>query len=442
MRKVIVTFVLALLVGTMAQANAQTPAGSDQQNVPTNQKVIKDPAEYNTYVNALNLKDAAAKGPAMEAFIAQYPQSIVKIEAMQEAMFAYQMTGNQQKVRDLANRLLVDDPKNVRAKAIVVVFARTEAKTPDDFAKLKNSAEEGLAMLPGWGKQEGLSDADYEKLKVQMKSIFAGSAGFAALQIKDYAAAVTDLLQAIQADPASLEAYYQLGISYLKSTPLDKKGFWYVSKAYNMAVAANNAAGAKAINQYGAAEYKRFHGGTDGWDTFRDGVATQSAPPAEIAVSPAPKPEEIACKAVQDNDPASLSFADWEFVLQYRDSGAACNKEAADKVWAAIQNKQKDSKGEQAKLKIPVKVIASTEESIDAAITEDNQAAGKADVHIVMEKPMAKAATVGATIDVIGVISEFTPNPFMFTMSHGELPAVKVPPKKPPVRRPAAKKKK
>lgn len=440
MKRVIVTFALALFACALAPAIAQQPAGSDQQaNVPTNQKVIKDPAEYNAYVNALNTKDNAAKASAMEAFVAQYPQSIVKIEALQEAMAAYQAVGNQAKVRELSKRLLAEDAKNVRALAISTFFDRAEAKTPQDFSKVKTEGEQGLDALSSWTKPEGLSDADFEKLRTQMKAIFAGAAGFASLQIKDYAGAQKNLLAAIEADPSSLEANYQIGIAYLKSTPLDKKGFWYVAKAYNMAVAANNTAGANAINGYGSAEYKRFHGGTDGWEAFRNGVATQSAPPAEIAVTPAPKPEEIACKAVQENDPAQLSFADWEFVLQFRDSGAQCNKDAAEKVWQVILNKQKDAKGEQAKLKIPVKVVAATETTIDAAITEDNQTANKPDLHVVMEKPMTKVPAVGSTTDVIGVISEYTPNPFMFTMSHAELPAAAKPAvKKPPVKKPVA----
>jgi tetratricopeptide (TPR) repeat protein len=438
MKRVIVTFALALFAGTLASAMAQQPAAANQANVPTNQKVIKDPAEYNAYVGALNTKDPAAKAAAMDAFVAQYPQSIVKVEALQESMAAYQATGNQAKVRELAKKLLAEDAKNVRALAISTFFDRSEAKTPEDFTKVKSEGEQGLDSLNTWGKPEGLSDDEFAKLKMQMKSIFAGAAGFASLQLKDYAGAQKNLSAAIEADPKSLEAYYQIGIAYLKSTPLDKRGFWYVAKAYNLASAAGNAAGSKAINTYGAAEYKRFHGGPDGWEAFRDSVASQAAPPAEIAVTPAPKPEEIACKAVQDNDPAQLSFADWEFVLQFRDSGAACNKEAAEKVWTVILNKQKDSKGEQAKLKIPVKVIAATEETIDAAITEDNQATNKADLHIVMEKPLAKAPAVGSTTDVIGIISEYTPNPFMFTMSHAELPSAKPPVKKPPVKKPVA----
>ena len=217
MKRVLVTFVLALIAGTLAQATAQTPAGSDQQNVPTNQKVIKDPAEYNAYIAALNTQDQAAKGALMEAFVKQYPQSIVKLEALQEAMAAYQAAGNQAKVRELAKRILVEDAKNVRALAIVTFFDRSEAKTPDDFGKVKTEAEQGLDSLGSWTKPEGVSDADFEKQRTQMKIIFAGAAGFASLQTKDYAGAAKHLQVALQVDPTNLEACYQLGIAYLKS---------------------------------------------------------------------------------------------------------------------------------------------------------------------------------------------------------------------------------
>jgi len=127
-----------------------------------------------------------------------------------------------------------------------------------------------------------------------------------------------------------------------------------------------------------------------------------------------------------------------EYVLQYRDAANPCNKDAADKAWQAVLNKQKDAKGDPAKLKLNVKVISTTPDSIDAAITEENQKDSKADLHVVMEKPMAKPPAAGATIDIIGTISDYTPNPFMFTMQQGALPEVKPPARKPPVRKGAA----
>ena len=83
---------------------------------------------------------------------------------------------------------------------------------------------------------------------------------------------------------------------------------------------------------------------------------------------------------------------------------------------------------------MPVKVVAVPDPStLEVAVSDDNQTANKADMRVAMEKPMTKPPAVGANTDVIGVISEYTPDPFMFTMIKGELPAAK------PARTPAKK---
>jgi hypothetical protein len=123
-------------------------------------------------------------------------------------------------------------------------------------------------------------------------------------------------------------------------------------------------------------------------------------------------------------------------VLSCRDKTPA-NKEAADKVWAFIQAKEKNG---EAKLKMPVKVVASPDPTtLDVAVSDDNQAANKADMRVTMDKPMTKPPAPGANIDIIGVISEYTPDPFMFTMTKGELPAAK-PAARTPAKKGAAKK--
>jgi len=42
---------------------------------------------------------------------------------------------------------------------------------------------------------------------------------------------------------------------------------------------------------------------------------------------------------------------------------------------------------------------------------------------------MTKPPAVGTDLEIIGVISDYTPDPFMFTMTKGELPAPKTPAK-------------
>lgn len=443
MRRVLATFVLALTgsaVLTATALSAQTaPADQAQATpTPTSQKVIKDPAEYNAYMTALNTQDAAQRAAAMEAFVNQYPASIVKPEALDQALAAYQQAGNQAKLADIANKILAINPNAVRALAIVTFIDRATANTADKAAKARQEGERGLAELAKWAKPPDVSDADFKKLKDQMTVIFAGAAGFGALQAKDYPAAKNFYLQSVQIDATNLQDIYQLGITLLEMSPVDKLGFWYIAKSINLSK--GNDAAVKQINAYGKSKYKKYHGGEDGWDAIVAAAATQTAPPPDFDIKPAPTPAELACTVVQNNDPATLSASDWEYVLQYRDAGPQCNKDAAEKVWQTIQSKQKDDKGEAVKIKLPaVKVIAATADALDVALTDDNQQANKADIHVVMEKPLTKLPAVGSTTDVIGLFTSYTPNPFMFTMEKGELPA---PPKpKPPVHRPASKKK-
>jgi tetratricopeptide (TPR) repeat protein len=444
MRKVLVTFVLALTTAALAQGTspsqqppAQQPAAGDQANLPTSQKVIKDPAEYNAYITALNTTDPAAKGQAMEAFVAQYPNSIVKIDALEQAMGAYQQASNQQKVQQLASSILQIQPNNVRALAIVVFLERNAIKDAASGGKARSDAERCLQELPNWKQPEGVSPADYEKMKNQMTGICAGTAAFGALQQQDYPGAQKYYEQALKLDPNDLANNYQMAISLLQSNPMNALGFWYGAKALSLAQASNPQA-YQAWSPYFLAKYKKYHGNTDDWPQRMAAAAQQTAPPADFVASIplAPTPCDLAAQAAQQNTVDQLSFSDWELVLSCRDKTPA-NKTAAEKLWQGIQAKQKNG---EAKLKIPVKLIAVSDPStLEVALSEDNQAANKIDMKVTMEKPMTKPPTALTNIDVIGVISEYTPDPFMFTMTKGELPGVK-PPAKPPAKKGVAKK--
>lgn len=459
MKRVLVTFVLALTTAAWGQGSspsqqppatqppaAQPPAAGQQPatggqpaNVPTSQKVIKDPAEYNAYITALNTTDPAAKGAAMEAFVAQYPQSIVKIDALEQAMGAYQQASNQPKVEQIARQILTIEPNNVRALAIVVFLERGQIKDAASGAKARADAERGLQELPNWKNPDGVSAADYEKMKNQMMNIFAGTAAFGALQQKDYANARKYYEEVLKLDPNDLGSNYQMGIALLESNPMDPLGFWYGAKALSVAQSSNppNTQAVQSMSPYFVSRYKKYHGNTDDWNQRVAAAATQTAPPANFVASIplAPTQCDLAAQAVSPTGDIDLSFSDRELVLSCRDKTPA-NKTAADRVWQDIQTKEKNG---EAKLRIPVKVIAVPDNnSLDVALGEDNQTANKADMHVTMDKPMTKPPAVGANIDIIGVISEYTPDPFMFTMTKGELPAAK--PTKAPAKKGAAKK--
>jgi len=438
MNKVLVTFVLALTAtAVMAQGTGQNPAGNANQNPAgasqdqAGNKQIKDPAEYNAYVAAMNTQDPAQKAAALDAFLKQYPQSVVRLDAQENAMAAYQAANNPAKVKETARAILQENPNHIRARAIVTAFARAEA-TSGSTAALKDVCEDsqkGLQALPTWPKQEGMSDAEFEKLKTQMADIFSGAAGFCALQSKDFATAKNYYMKSVELDPTNLQDMFQLAIADLESNPVDLNGFWYAAKSISLA--GNDAATVKGISDYAKAKYRNYTGSNDGWDQLVAGAATQKAPPDNLSASikARPSPCEVAVDVVKKNDPSTLNFSDREFILSHANCSPA-NKEAADKVWQELQSKQKNGETE-VKLKLQaVLVISSTKNSLQVALTEDNQKDKKADLTVNLEKPVLRPPAPGSTVDVVGVLSSYTPEPFMFVMEKGDLPGAKPGPRK------------
>src|SRR3984957_1086198 len=203
MKKILVMVVLGVAALASAQSatqpqgqSAAPPTGSvnpatGSVNPPTGQAaapVIKDPAEYNAYVGAVQqqAKDPAATISGLEAFITQYPNSVMKNQALEILMGLYQQTGNQQRTMDTATKLVQADPNNVRALTLLAYFDRMKAQGGDPNAKqlladAKKYAQQGLDALPKFTKPEGTSDADFDKMKSQMTGIFDSAIGLSDL---------------------------------------------------------------------------------------------------------------------------------------------------------------------------------------------------------------------------------------------------------------------
>lgn len=378
-------------------------------------KVIKDAAEYNAYITALNTADPERKADAMEAFVERYPNSIVKTDALEQAMAGYQQAGNQSKLADAAGRILQANPDHVRALAVVVALKRASG-TPKAIAEAGDVAVHGLKVLPDWTKPDGMTDEQYGSLRDQMAAIFNGAAGLQALQLRKYADARDFYLKALAARGDNMQDTYQLSVAQLQMEPLDPTGFWYAAKA--IALAQGNTAAQEAMSKYAKAKYRAYHGGEDGWNALIGLAVQQSAPVADFAqsIKRGPSPAEVAVQAVRDNDPASMSFSDWEFVLSYRDASPE-NRQAAEKIWQTIQNKQK---GGSARLSLPAKVISADGGVIKVAVTDENQRANKPDMAVTLSDPTVSPPPAGSRITVVGVIADYSPSPFMLTMNNAE----------------------
>jgi tetratricopeptide (TPR) repeat protein len=399
---------------TPAQAQAQPAAAQ-----PPQKKEIKDPAEYNAYVGAVQQTTPAAKISGLEAFLVQYPNSVMKEDALELLMGTYQQAGNQAKVVDTANRLLAANPNNVRALVLLAFNERAQQK----WADARQHAERGLQALPSMSKPDGLSDADFDKQKTQMGGLLDSVAGFSALQLKDNAAAEKYLRGAVDADPSNVENVYPLALASLTATPEDDvNGLFFIARAANLV---KDPAGNAQIVKFGHSKYVKYHGSEEGWNELLALTATTLLPPAGFTIKQyvPPTPAEQAADLVKSKAPKDMSFAEWELVLS---AGAQAD---ADKVWTAIKGVALQMEGT---------VIKASPTELQIAASEDDISAKRADVVVTMggtipAKLMPKETS---TLDFEGTPASYTPNPFVMTMEKGAL-LTKAPPKAPVHHHPA-----
>ena len=406
-------------------APAQTPAAPAQ---PQQKKEIKDPAEYNAYVGAIQQTDPTAQISGLEAFLAQYPNSVMKEDALETLMVAYQKTNNQAKMLDAAQRILQANPNNLRALALLAYIKRAQAEAGQDaqnnLTQGAQYADRGLQALQTAPKPDGTSDADFNKMKTQMSAIFNGTSGMAALQAKNYPQAQQRLKAAVQADPNDLRNVYPLALADLTGTPPNSvEGLYFIARA---AVLAAGQPSQAQIESYGKSQYTKYHGSDQGWTDVEAQAKTNPMPPAGFTITQyvPPTPAQQAADLVKTKTPKDMSFAEWELVL------SAGQQADADKVWSVIKGVPLQMEGT---------VIKATPTELQIAASQDDIDQKRADVIVTMGGtiPARLMPQEGATLDFEGTPVSYTPSPFIMTMEKGALLTKAAPAKKPVHHRPS-----
>ena len=432
MKTILLTVVLGIAVGAVAQSTSQPAPGqpatpATQGQTPAQGQapapsaapapaqaaapVIKDPAEYNAYVAAVQATDPNAKISGLEAFVSQYPNSVMKNQALEILMQTYQQSNNMKKTMETGTKLVAADPCNVRALTLLAYLDRVSAQGGDPNAKQlltdgKKYGEQGLSCL------EKASDPEILKMKNQMTGIFHAAIGISCLQDKDDACAVMHLKPAVDASPDTQKDFslvYPLALAYLGQNPPDyQNGIWYAARA--AAVAPTQAQA--GIEKYARSQYVKFHAGDDGWAEL---LAAAKAGGPQVAIKPAPSPAEQAHNMIAATSPEKMDFATWEFVL----SNGSADDQAT--VWNAIKGKAVQMNGT---------VISTTPTEFMIAGSSDDIDAKKADITLQFEEkvPARLIPKDGASFDFQGEPASYTPSPFMMVMEKGTLLKAKAAP--------------
>jgi len=409
MKKVVFASLLAVATSALCLPPA---APAQEQGSQSSQITIKDPAEYNAYTSAIGQSSPAAKAAAIESFLQQYPNSVVKAEMLEQLVGAYQATGDTAKTYDAAKRLLQVDPNNLRALIFVVYVEKQQAN--GDQAKLDEAAalaERGQNAT----KPANMSDADFQKLKDLAAPIFYDVVGADDVAKKDYKDAIASYTAELKSakDPAQttqppmLPDTYYLGTAYVQEEPKDLvNGIWFLARAAQYLPDPYKTTAEKAAEYW----YKKYHGSMDGFDQIKQLAHDNVFPPSSykpVPAPPPPSPQELAHNAVVSTPDLDkgLSLADKEFVL------ANGSQDDAQKVWAVLQGKTTE---------VPGTVIQATPDSVQLAVSEDAKQSQKADFTINMKTPLKEVPAVGTQVTYIATFDSYTQTPPMIILKDGE----------------------
>ena len=205
--------------------------------------------EYNAYQAARGETNAQNRVKLLDDFVAKFPNSTLLPYIYQLYISTYTELKDYPKMIQSADKLLslgdkVDAGTKLQAlQARVQAFqASFDAKAPDahdQLVKERDAAKQGATLLAAYPKPANSpsSDEDFAKQKKPGIAFFNSAAGFADIQLKDYAAALTDYKAAVDNNPTDGVSWYRLGVSYLEVQPPQTiDGFWAIARAINLKV--------------------------------------------------------------------------------------------------------------------------------------------------------------------------------------------------------------
>lgn len=431
MRKVVLASVLALAASTFCAVPL----------VRAQDITIKDPAELNTYQNAIGTADPKAKAAALEDFLTKYPQTVLKVQVLNLLLGTYQGLNDQPDMIKTAKRLLDADPTNLRAAFAYVFLTKQQATAKaatdpagaqpmlDDAAAVAQAALKVTAPSP----TSGVSAADFEKLKTATTPIFESAIATDDIGKKDYKDAIEDYKAELKSYPdlgtpagaPGINETYLLGQAYISLDPKDlPNGIFYLERAAQYAPATAKDQVEKAAEYW----YQKYHGGMDGFDAVKTAAHDNATPPATYAITPAPPPpapDFLAHQALYPpsgppTDIKTMALGDKEFVL------ANGNQADADAVWATMKG---------TRVQVPGTVIQATADSVQLAVSPDAQQTKTADFTINFTKPLATVPAIGDSVKYDATFDSYTKTPSMIILNEGAVPEA---PKAPVHHKPAA----
>ena len=426
LHRVLIMTVLAIGFGVFATLAAA------QQASPW-----KDRAEYDAY-NAI--EQAAMPNQRVELadkYLAAYPESKVAERVYALKLQAYQQLNNSQKIEETAAKLLELNPKNFQALYLLsFLIPRTlNVQDPSAGAKLDTVAgyaARGLEELAAMQMPQGMQPAQFEEQKKQSAAVFHQTAGFAALQKKDYAKAAESLRRSAEINPNDGLTFYWLGSAHLSpQPPQHDPGIWAMARA--VSISGPNALPGpiqQQVRDYVTKVYEARHGSRNGLEQVLAQAATAPFPPAGFRVLTLEETPEYQAEqeALRRQEEARLEaerqvalrkqrlleeLTTFDVIAQYLQEGG----QKGNDTWEILHGQELPLSG-----KVVSATPAARPTTIRLAVSPElAEQAGKFDVELTLGTPHPRALAAGQDIMFSGTFDSYTARPFLLKMVSGKI---------------------
>jgi len=242
-------------------------------------------SDRDTYEAAIHRKEVQARIKGLELFLKTFPSSTLKEAALDSLARAYRQSGNMREEQETLGRLL-----KVNANSLYGWTAKAELRligcdSGDCEQEMASIAENGFRALNSGTKPDYVAEVEFERQKAESAKVFHNLAGLAAIEQHDYPTAQEHYVTLVKSEPNNFGFVYPLALTYLNASPPDNsKGLFFLARAAVL----SPATGRKRIEDYGRAQYEKYHGSAQGWPEILRVAKANSQMPSDFAITPAP----------------------------------------------------------------------------------------------------------------------------------------------------------
>jgi hypothetical protein len=399
----------AALTGAAQSANAQ-------------EKKLKDQGEYDIYnevAKDIQNKNGAKAITDLDTWKQKYPDSDYKNDREVFYIQAYDMAKQPDKELEVANRLmsqgldsLFPDPKTGWQQVVKVLFQATVAvqqiqnPTPEQLDIGKKAAQ---ALLNYNKKPDSVSDADWATARKGMQDAANGALFRIAVIPAAKADAAKDCPAAEAAYSKALGDYPDKSLlSYglaraLQCQHKDIPALYEYARAVAIDPTLGGTQNAKTISDYVQRFYTTYHGGADGLDQLKEQAKQNPMPPPDLKIQSAQEVAEAKQKEFETTHPDIALWMKIKATLTSPQGPDYFNSGMKDAQTPELKGTVMESKCRARELLVAVPLPDATGQPTP-------------EITLKLDTPLTGKAEQGQ-ITFTGVAKEFTPNPFMLTMT-------------------------